>query len=61
MRENKTSEAQLRANEKYAQKFERVNARFPIGTKARIEATGAESINGFIINAVEKELTRKGK
>lgn len=57
MQKPKTSEAQRRAVANYQEKVDRVNCRFPKGTKQRIEATG-ESINGFIIRSVIAELER---
>lgn len=57
MQKPKTSEAQRRAVANYQEKVDRVNCRFPKGTKQRIEATGS-TINAFIIKAVEKELER---
>lgn len=57
MQKPKTSEAQRRAVANYQEKVDRVNCRFPKGTKQRIEATGS-TINAFIIQAVEKELHR---
>ena len=57
MQKPKTSEAQRRAVANYQEKVDRVNCRFPKGTKHRIEATG-ESINGFIIRSVLAELER---
>lgn len=57
MQKPKTSEAQRRAVANYQEKVDRVNCRFPKGTKQRIEATG-ESINGFIIRSVLAELER---
>ncbi len=57
MQKLKTSEAQRRAVANYQEKVDRVNCRFPKGTKQRIEATGS-TINAFIIQAVEKELDR---
>lgn len=57
MQKPKTSEAQRRAVANYQEKIDRVNCRFPKGTKQRIEATG-ESINGFIIRSVLADLDR---
>lgn len=51
------SKAQKKAIAKYeAEKIERVTLRLKKGTKKRIIATGAESINGYIIKAVEEKL-----
>lgn len=47
------SEAQKRATAKYErEKYDKVLIRFPKGTKERIQSTGAESLNGFIIQCV---------
>lgn len=56
----KTSEAQRRAVANYQDKVDRVNCRFPKGTKERIEDTGS-SINAFIIQAVDEKLARVEK
>ena len=52
----KTSEAMRKAINKYDNKFERVNCRFPEGTKSRIKKVGYSSINQFIIQAVLEKL-----
>ncbi len=52
----KTSNAQKNAVKKYEQKHDRINTLLPKGTIERIKATGAKSVNSFIVNAVEKEL-----
>ena len=52
----KTSEAMRKAISKYDNKFERVNCRFPEGTKSRIKKVGYSSINQFIIQAVLEKL-----
>lgn len=54
--ERKTTEAQRRAIYNYDDKFERVNCRFPVGTKKRIEKAGYKSINQFILQAVCEKL-----
>lgn len=56
---NKTSNAQLKANKKYMEKFERINVRLKPGTKERIEKTGTKSINTFIVDAIEEKLQTK--
>lgn len=56
---NKTSEAQLKANKKYSEKFERINVRFPLGIREQIAQTGAKSANAFIIQAVQEKLTQQ--
>ena len=50
-----TTEAQRRAVENYQKTIDRVNCRFPKGTKERIKQTG-NSINAFIISAVLEKL-----
>ena len=47
------SEAQKRATAKYEKEnYDKVLVRFPKGTKDRINATGADSVNSYIINWV---------
>lgn len=58
MEKSKTSVALKRAIKKYDEKFERVNCRFPTGTKDKIKEMGYTSINKFIIAAVEEKLER---
>ena len=54
------SEAKRRAITKYDQKsVEKTTVRLKKGTRARIEATGAASINGFITDAIEEKLNRE--
>lgn len=52
-----TTEAQRRAVEKYQKTIDRVNCRFPKGTKERIQKTGY-SINAFIIESVLEKLEK---
>lgn len=59
--ERKTTEAQRKAIYKYDDKFERVNCRFPVGTKERIRKIGYKSINTFIISAVMEKLENEEK
>jgi hypothetical protein len=54
------TEAQKRAIRKYEETVDRINCRFPKGTKERITATGA-SLNAFIIEAVMEKLERENK
>ena len=54
--EHKTSEAKRRAIYKYDDKFERVNCRFAVGTKERIQKAGYKSVNDFIKLAVMEKL-----
>ena len=56
--ESKTTAAQRKAIYKYDDKFERVNGRFPVGTKKRIERAGYSSINKFILQAVSEKLDK---
>ena len=49
----KVSDEQKRATMKYeAANYDRFTIRLPKGTKERILATGAESLNSYIINLV---------
>lgn len=59
MGENKTSEAQRKAIAKYDSSMDRVNCRFPQGTKERIKKVGYSSINSFIISAVMEKLEKE--
>ncbi len=59
-KEPKTSIAQRKAIKKYDEKFERINTRLPIGTIEKIKSTGAKSINGFIVDAIEEKLVYTG-
>lgn len=52
------SKAAQEATERYAKKnYDRVLVKFPKGTKEKIQATG-ETVNGFIVKAVLKELEK---
>lgn len=54
------SEAQKRATAKFEkERYDKVLTRFPKGTKGRILATGAESLNSFIISAVNEKIERE--
>ena len=57
--ERKTTDAQRKDVYKYDDKFERVNCRFDVGTKKRIEKVGYSSINNFIKLAVAEKLERE--
>ena len=47
------SEAQKRATAKYEKEnYDKILVRFPKGTKKRILESGADSVNGYIINCV---------
>ncbi|MBO7671974.1 hypothetical protein J6S88_01045 [bacterium] len=53
----KVSDAQKRATAKYeAANYDKILTRFPKGTKERITATGAQSVNSFIIGCVLSSL-----
>ena len=54
------TKAQLEANARNKEKFERVNCRFDIGTKKRMEKLGYSS-NNFIRLAVYEKLEREEK
>ena len=56
--EKKTTDAMRKAIAKYDSNFERVNCRFPQGTKKRIQKAGYKSINQFIIQAVAEKLEK---
>lgn len=54
--------AQKQAIEKYSKdKVEKTTIRLPKGTKARIKATGTNTANRFIVNAVLEKLSSVGK
>ena len=56
----RTTEAQKRATAKFEkERYDKVLTRFPKGTKERILATGAESLNSFIISAVNEKIERE--
>lgn len=56
----KASEAHMRATAKWEKEnYDRVLVRFPKGTKDKINATGAKSINGFIVEAVQEKLDQQ--
>lgn len=57
--EHKTTNAQRKAIYKYDDKFERINCRFPVGVKERIQKAGHKSINDFIKIAVLEKLERE--
>ena len=52
------SDAQKKATAKYEkQKYDKILVRFPKGTKEKIQQR-SKSTNGFIVNAVIKELEK---
>ena len=55
----KASEAHMRATAKWEKEnYDKVLVRFPKGTKEKIASTG-NSLNGFIVSAVNEKLERK--
>ena len=60
-RKLKTSDAQRKAVYKYDDKFERVNCRFAVGTKERIQKAGYKSVNDFIKLALMEKLEHDEK
>ena len=55
----KASEAHMRATAKWEKEnYDKVLVRFPKGTKEKIAGTG-NSLNGFIVSAVNEKLERK--
>ena len=60
-RKLKKSDAQRKAVYKYDDKFERVNCRFAVGTKERIQKAGYKSVNDFIKLAVMEKLEHDEK
>lgn len=59
--DRKTTETQRKAVYKYDDKFERVNCRFAVGTKERIQKAGYKSVNDFIKLAVMEKLEHDEK
>ena len=54
------SEAQKRATAKFEkERYDKILTRFPKGTKEKILSTGAESLNSFIISAVNEKIGRE--
>lgn len=54
------SEAQKRATAKFEkERYDKILTRFPKGTKDKILSTGAESLNSFIISAVNEKIERE--
>lgn len=53
----KASVAHMKATAKWEKEnYDKVLVRFPKGTKEKITASGAESVNGFIVKAVLEKL-----
>ena len=55
----KLKESNRKAVQKYQSKFERINCRLPLGTRERIEKTGYQSANSFIISAIMEKLEKE--
>ena len=54
------TEAQKKATAKYERaNYDKVLTRFPKGTKEKILKTGAQSVNSFIISAVNEKLEKE--
>ena len=52
----KASEAHMRATAKWEKEnYDKVLVRFPKGTKEKITASGAKSVNSFIVEAVQEK------
>lgn len=56
MAQKKTKEYTLRAQRKYAKKFEHASCNLPKGTKERIKSVTSESLNVFINRLIAAEL-----
>lgn len=55
----KASAAHMKATAKWEKEnYDKVLVRFPKGTKEKIVSSGAESVNGFIVNAVLEKLKK---
>lgn len=55
------TKAQKKATAEYeAKNYDKILTRFPKNTKELIKATGAISVNSFIVNAVKNELLKYG-
>lgn len=56
----KVSPAHIRATTKWEKEnYDKVLVRFPKGTKDKIINSGAKSINGYIVEAVNDKLNRE--
>ena len=64
MAERKNSEARIKSNNKWTNAhYDRINLAVPKGRKAEIQAiaeTEGQSVNGFIIAAIDEKLARDG-
>lgn len=57
--EKKTSEAKLKANQRYLSKWEQQTVRFAPGTKKRIKDLGYSSVTAFIVAAIMEKMDRE--
>lgn len=60
----KQTEAQLRATKKYHEKLDNLQIRVPKGVKAKIvehAASKGESLNAFVVRAINETMERDGK
>lgn len=56
----KASAAHIRATTKWEKEnYDKVLVRFPKGTKDKIINSGAKSVNGFIVDAVNEKLNKE--
>ena len=56
----KVSAAHIRATTKWEKEnYDKVLVRFPKGTKDKIINSGAKSVNGYIVDAVNEKLNKK--
>lgn len=56
----KVSKAQMKATAKYEKEnYDKVLIRFPKGTKQMILNSGANSVNGFVVEAVQEKLSKE--
>lgn len=56
----KVSAAHIRATTKWEKEnYDKVLVRFPKGTKDKIINSGAKSVNGYIVEAVNEKINKK--
>ena len=64
MAERKNSEARIKSNNKWTNAhYDRINLAVPKGRKAEIQIlaeAGGQSVNGFIVAAIDEKLARDG-
>lgn len=60
MEKKKASAAHIRATSKWEKEnYDKVLVRFPKGTKEKILDSGAKSVNGYIVQAVNEKLEKE--